>query len=137
MKKPVLSSSTHPRRRRVLCRTVIAVFLFVVSRESRLAEADKKVGVVTMQEMSAHQKKVASGNPRLSLSGTRKLVPPNPDNPYAANDNQTNAQAAQLFTGKKLSGVNFVLYGQYCPDLSQCFEVSIDNAISSARIFGV
>ncbi|CAG0924222.1 unnamed protein product, partial [Notodromas monacha] len=79
----------------------------------------------------------ASGNPRLSLSGPRKLVPPNPDNPYAAGDNQTNAQAAQLFTGKKLSGVNFVLYGQYCPDLSQCFEVSIDNAISSARIFGV
>jgi hypothetical protein len=92
--------------------------------------SENKVGMVTLQEMAAHQKKVARQNPKLSLSRGPKLG-------NVTDPSQKNSQAAQLFTGKGLTGVNFVLYGQYCPDLSKCFEVSIDDAISSARIFGV
>jgi hypothetical protein len=114
---------------------VLLTALFVVLT-SDYAYAENKVGMVTLFEMAAHQKKVAKPNPKLSLSRGPKTVT-QVTYTDATNATVQNAQAAQLFTGKGLSGVNFVLYGQYCPDLSKCFEVSIDDAISSARIFGV
>ncbi|CAG0913388.1 unnamed protein product [Notodromas monacha] len=35
------------------------------------------------------------------------------------------------------AGIIATLYAEYCGDLSQCFEVSLDNTISSARVFGI
>jgi hypothetical protein len=53
------------------------------------------------------------------------------------NSSSSRVQTVRAFTGPGLTGVTVQLKAQYCPDLSKCFEVSMDNAVSSVVLSGM
>ncbi|CAG0922819.1 unnamed protein product [Notodromas monacha] len=46
-------------------------------------------------------------------------------------------QKIKLYTGPDLSGVSGELLGRYCWDLRRCFEVTLDNSVSSVLVTGL